>query len=349
MSKSGYDDVADVLPQKNREGRYFWQSFAERLQDRFGDLPGTDVSEFFVDECLRAGAHAVPVMESNTMWMRNAPDSSNERARRVYELRIRLGLFYAASLRVLVQGVSRMRVKCGGAEWHGVMEEGQSYSEFVDAQEEKVEVTWTNTAPDFGKACLVTQVFTKAEELLVLTPELAEEVLVNAGPDGPAGLFGMMLAAEGQAERAGVDVAGVFVEALGECVERKLLPVNTRANGQVFVTEGFWLLTAPRGLDWVREFLRTRRGKRRYDLQRHEVFDALRKNGCLEGLDGGEAGNAVRVYEVDVIGWDKPLELYGLGITAKILPAPAGGVPLFDGTVKFKREIDNGNGAGEQQ
>ena len=347
MSKSGYEEVADVLPQKNREGRHFWQSFAERLQDRFGDLPGTDVSESFVDECLRAGAHAVPVMESNTMWVRNAPDSSNERARRVYELRIRLGLFYAASLRALVQGVSRMRVKSGHAEWHGIMEEGLSYREFVDAQEEKVEVTWTNTAPDFGKACLVMQVFTKAEELLVLTPELAEEVLVNAGPDGPAGLFGMMLAAEGQAERAGVDVAGVFLDALARAVASKnVLQVNSKANGHVFITPAFWLLTAPVGLGEVLRILRTRRDGRRHNFHRHEVFRALLSGGHLVGTYDGDKGPSVKVYAVDVIGWDKPIELYGLAIAGRSIPVQGTEPLLFEGTVTFKREIGDGNGKG---
>ena len=105
MGKSGYEDVAEVLPEVDRAGRYFWQSFAERLQDRFEGLPGTDGTGSFVDECLRAGACAVPVIErSNSLWEKNAPDLSRKRARGIYELRIRLGLFYAASLRCLVLG-----------------------------------------------------------------------------------------------------------------------------------------------------------------------------------------------------------------------------------------------------
>ena len=99
MAESGYESVVAVLPEVDRQGRYFWQSFAERLQGRFGGLPGTDGTGTFVDECLRAGAAAVPVARRNTMWQKDAPDPSRKRARGIYELRIRLGLFYAASLR----------------------------------------------------------------------------------------------------------------------------------------------------------------------------------------------------------------------------------------------------------
>ena len=95
MAESGYEAVAAVLPEVDRQGRYFWQSFAERLQGRFEGLPATDGTGSFVDECLRAGAEAVPVARRNTLWQKDAPDRSRTRARGIYELRIRLGLFYA--------------------------------------------------------------------------------------------------------------------------------------------------------------------------------------------------------------------------------------------------------------
>ena len=264
MSKSGYEEVAAVLPARDTDGTYFWQRFAERVQHRFDGVPGTDGTGSFVDECLRAGANAVPVIRRNTLWEKDAPDNSNKRARGIYELRIRLGLFYAASLRCLIQGVSRLRVKCGEDEWHGVMEEGQPFSEFVAGREEKVEVEWVKSAPDFGKACLVTQVFMTPEEALLLTPELAWEVYNHASPGGSSGLFGLMLAADGQEEKERVDVAEVFLHALGQAVEQKSVKVNTKMGGHVFVTPEFWLLTTPIGLDCVNDFIRTRRGSRRY-------------------------------------------------------------------------------------
>ena len=343
MGKSGYEEVAEVLPARDSDGTYFWQRFAERVQHRFEGVPGTDGTGSFVDECLRAGAEAVPVMRRNTLWVKGAPESSNKRARGIYELRIRLGLFYAASLRFLVQGVARLRVRCGETEWHGLTEEGQPYSEFAAGQESKVEVTWTDAAPDFGRACLAIHVFLRAEEALLLTPELAREVYEHAGPDGPKGLFGMMLAAEGQADRLGVDVAGVFLEALAQCVDAEIVRVNTRNRGHVFVTPEFWLLTTPIGLDCVRDHLRTRRGHRRHDFPRERIFGALHSGGHLVGKGEGESGNAAWVCQVDAIGWDRPLELKGLLVRAGSLPVQPQAAAPFEGTVTPRKEHFGGS------
>ena len=93
MADSGYQAVVEVLPEVDRQGRHFWQSFAERVQGHFEGLPATDGEGSFVDECLRAGAEAVPIIRRNTLWEKDAPDSSRKRARGIYELRIKLGLF----------------------------------------------------------------------------------------------------------------------------------------------------------------------------------------------------------------------------------------------------------------
>ena len=331
MAESGYEAVVAVLPEVDRQGRYFWQSFAERLQGRFEGLPGTDGTGSFVDECLRAGAEAVPVARRNTMWQKDAPDPSRKRARSIYELRIRLGLFYAASLRCLVHGVSRLRVTCGEAAWHGVSEEGQSFSDFAAGQDGEVEVDWTNAAADFGKACLASQVFLSPKEALMLTPRLAEEVYNNASP-GPSGLFAMMLAAESQGETDGVDVAGVFLHALGEAVERKAVKVNTKMGGHVFITPEFWLLTTPVGLDSMIDIIGTRRGAQRFQFTRHDVFEALRKGGYLVGvLEEEDTPRCVLKSRR----WRKPLELRGLCIAAGVLFAVRS-APLFEGTVNLR-------------
>ena len=246
MEESGYEAVVKVLPEIDEQGRHFWQSFAERVQGHFEGLPATDGKGSFVDECLRAGAEAVPIARRNTLWQKDAPDSSRKRARGIYELRIRLGLFYAASLRCLVHGVSRLRVTCGDAAWEVVAEEAQSFTEFAGGQVEDVEVSWSGAAADFGKACLASQVFLTPEEALMLTPRLAEEVYNNVSP-GPSGLFALMLAAEGRGEADEVDVAEIFLHALGEAVARKSVKVNTKMGGHVFITPEFWLLTAPVG------------------------------------------------------------------------------------------------------
>ena len=338
MSGSGFETVVEVLPELDRDDRYFWQPFAERLQHRFGGVPGTDGTGSFVDECLRAGARAVPVMRRNRLWQKDAPDVSSKRERRIYELRVRLGLFYAASLRCLVQGVSRLRVTCGETAWQGVSEEGQPFSAFAAGQEGKVEVEWTNAAPDFGKACLVTQVFFTADEALLLTPKLAEEVYNHVGPAGPSGLFGLMLVADGRAEKPSVDVARVFLHALGDAVDRKALKVNTRMGGHLFVTPDFWLLPAPRGVDCMIEVLATRRGARRYQLTRHQVYDALRAGGYLVGI--GETDNTA-LCVLKSKRWRRAVEIRGLCIAAGVLFS-VHGVSFFEGTVTMKEESADG-------
>ena len=339
MADTGFDDVVEVLPQRDRDGRYFWQSFAERLQDRFEGLPASEGDGLFVDACLRAGARAVPVIRGNRLWEKNAPRISEKQARGVYEMRIRLGLFYAASLRYLVQGVSRMRVTCGESAWKPVTEAGESFRDFAVRQEGEIEVSWSNTPPGFGQACLATQVFLTPEEALLLTPELAEEVYDHACSVGPSGLFGLMLAADGQVEKAEVDVARVFLQALGQAVEQKSVKINTKMGGHVFITPEFWLLTNPVGLDCMIEVIATRRGARRYQFTRHEVFRALRKGGHLLGVEEGwDTHHCV----LKCRRWRKPLQLHGLCIAAGVLFS-VHDAPFFEGIVTIKEESADGS------
>ena len=333
MAVSGYEAVVAVLPEVDRHGRYFWQSFAERMQDRLEGLPATDGKGSFVDECLRAGAEAVPIARRNTLWQKDAPDSSRTRARGRYELRIKLGLFYAASLRCLVHGVSRLRVTCGDAEWHGVSEQGQSFSAFAAEQKGEVDVSWTGAAADFGKACLTSQVFLAPKEALMLTPSLAEEVYNNVSP-GPSGLFALMLAADGQGESEGVDIAEVFLHALGEAVARKAVKVNSKMGGHVFITPEFWFLTNPVGLDFMIEAIGNRRGERRYQFTRHEVYRSLREGGNLLGV---VQGKDTRHCSLKSRRWRKPLKLHGLCIAAGVLFSVQN-APLFEGTVNLLEE-----------
>lgn len=339
-------EVKKVLPESDRQGRYFWHSFVERIDASLGGLETPEGGSLFVRECIAAGCRAVPVARRNSLWEQKAPPISDKRTRGVYELRIRLGLFFAGCLRHLVQGVGRLRVRAEGNEWYPVMDKGLTFCDFRDANKGKVEVTWTNSVPDIGKAYFLTQYFFPLPEGLMLTREVAEEVLNYVRPDDAAGLFSMMLYDDGQLEKVSVDVARVFLEALARAVDQKVLRVNTRANGHVFVTPAFWLLTCPVGVGEVLEILRTRRQGRRYRFVRHDVFRALAWDGHLSGAGAGERGNAVRVYEVAAAGWDGPLDLYGLAIAAESLPVQANSVPQFEGTVTFKREISNGSDKG---
>jgi len=339
MSESAFEEVAAVIPERYPDGRYFWQPFAERVRHRFEGIPAQDGTGSFVEACLKAGASAVPVVRRNTLWEKDAPDRTNTQARKIYELRIRLGLFYAASLRYLIQGVARLRARCGDAVWHGLTDEGQPFSEFAAGQEDKIEIEWEKAAPDFGRSFLTVSVFLKPEEALLLTSKLAEEVFNHVSPGGPSGLFGLMLVADGQAEKASVDVARVFLHALGEAVEQKALKVNTRMEGHVFITPEFWLLMAPRGLDFMIELLATRRGARRHQFTRHEVYDALRAGGYLLGI--AEKDNTTMCV-LKSRRWRKPLELRGLCIAAGVLFSVQS-APFFEGIVMIKEEDANGS------
>ena len=333
MADSGYEAVVEVLPEVDRQGRHFWQSFAERVQGHFEGLPATDGKGSFVDECLRAGAEAVPIIRRNTLWEKDAPDSSRKRARGIYELRIKLGLFYAASLRRLVHAVSRLRVTCGDAEWQVVAEEAQSFGAFAAGQDGEVEVSWTGAAADFGRACLASQVFLAPEEALMLTPRLAEEVYNNVSP-GPTGLFALMLAAESGDETEAVDVAEIFLHALGEAVARKTVKVNSKMGGHVFITPEFWFLTAPRGIDNMIEVIGTRRGARRFQFTRHQVYEGLRMGGYLLGI---AEGDDTALCGVKSRRWRKGIQLRGLCIAAGALFSVQD-APLFEGIVNLIEE-----------
>ena len=339
------DELAALLPQRDAKGRFFWQDYVDRITDRFDGLPAPDGAESFVQGCLAAGCKAVPVMERRTAWERLAPPQSDQRARTVFELRVRLGLFFAASLRYLTHGACRLRVKAGDEQWHPLRGERMTYRAFVEAQGREPDVTWSQAEPDHGEVCVLAQFFLQFREVTLLSFDLAQDVYNHLRPDDPTGLFSIMLSDDGQVEEGTVDVAGVFLEALAQAVDQKRLRVNTRRNGHVFVTPAFWLLTTPVGLDHVTGLLRKRPHGRRHDFTRLDVFRALRLQDCLAGADGKGDGQAARVCVVDSQGWDAPLELKGL----PILPGNLSGqstVPYFDGTITLKEEIDNGDDTG---
>ena len=332
------DELAKVLPERAPDGRFYWQPFVDRIEKRFDGLPAPDGGDSFVRGCLAAGCRAVPVIRRNTLWENRAPPLSDRRARGVFELRIRLGLFFAASLRYLVHGACRLRAKVGDAEWHAVTEQEVSFRDFLAAHDGELDVAWSKALPDFGAVCLLVQFFFTPQEVVLLTPALTQEVFNHVRPEYAAGLFGRMLAADGQAEKKEVDVARVFLHALGEAVGKKSVKVNSRMGGHVFITPEFWLLTNPIGLDCVIELIGSRWGARRYQLTRHEVFKALREGGyLLGGLDGKDTRHCVLKSRR----WRKPLELHGLCIAAGVLFSVPD-VPFFWGAVMLKEESVDG-------
>ena len=354
MAVPELDELAKALPERAPDGRFYWQPFVDRIEKRFDGLPAPDGGESFVGGCVAAGCQAVPVIRRNTLWERQAPPLSDRRARGVFELRIRLGLFFAASLRYLVHGACRLRIriddvewhpglgglKVGGVEWHPVTGDGVSFGKLLSghAGAEPV-VTWSEAAPGVGEVCVLEGFFFPFQEVVLLTPGLAGDVLAFAQPGRPTGLFGRMLAAEGQVEKESLDVAAVFLEALVQAVEEKVLRVNTKVGGHVFVTPQFWFLTTPIGLDCVTDFIRTRGSGRRYELTRHEVFGGLRQAGYLIGSEGGT--DTARCV-LSSRRWGRPLELHGLCIAAGSLFG-RDVVPLFEGAITLKEESQNGS------
>ena len=335
------DQLAELLPHRDAKGRYFWQDYADRIEDRLGCLPAPDDAGSFVRGCLAAGCKAVPAMARSTAWQRLAPPETDARARTVFELRLRLGLFFAASLRYLTHGLCRLRVKAGDDGWHMLRGERLSYRAFLESRGREPDIAWSKAVPDFGQACVLAQSFLQLRELTLLTFDLAPDVYNHLRPDDPTGLFSIMLSDDGQVEEGEVDVAGVFLAALAQAVERKVLNLNTRVGGHLFVTPAFWLLTTPVGLDHVTGLIRRGLPGPRHRFTRLDVFRALHAQGCLAGAGQRGDGKAARVCVVDSESWPVPLKLKGLPILSGRLPGHAT-APLFDGTIILKEETEIG-------
>ena len=354
MSVAELDELVKVLPEKDGQGRFFWQFFVERIEERLEGLPAPDGGESFVGECLAAGCRAVPVARRNGLWERQAPPSSDRRTRGIFELRIRLGLFFAGSLRYLVHGLSRLRIetedgewrplnggaKAGAVEWNPVAGGGVSFREFVTNLESgEAAVGWSDRESRLGEVFLLTMCFLQDEETVLLSRPVTLEVLDYVLPGRPRGLFGRMLAADGQERHEPVDVAKVFLEGLAQAVSAKVVRLNTNNGGHLFVTPDFWFLTNPVGLDCVTEFIRSGGIGRRHDLTRHEVFRALRDGGYLMGVVVGKDNPRCCLKSRR---WRGGLELHGLCIAAGVLFGRHE-VPFFEGTVTLIEEEDDGS------
>ena len=326
------DELAKLLPEQGASGRFFWQDYADRLIHRFGGLPAPDGGESFVRECLAAGCDAVPAAGCQELWEHLAPPASDGKERAVFEVRVRLGLFLAASLRYAVHGASRLRVRAGDSEWQPMAGFGPAFREFQAPSGAKPEITWANAAPNFGHACLLAHYLFQLREVNLLGFDLARDVYVHILPGDATGLFCALLR---DGDREDTDVAGVFLDALVQAARDKRLRVNTRRRGHVFVTPPFWFVTYPVGVGDLARWIERRRKGPRHRFTRDQIVEALRSEGCLfhAGKDG--KGKAVQLCEVDRDEWLMPLSLNGLLVRADRLPGHPG-VSYFDGTVFVK-------------
>ena len=329
------DAVLAVLP-----GRKGWERFVNRLVLCCGDLAAPDGAATLASRAVTAGCEAVPALEQSRLWERLAP--TERREREGFDDRVRLGLFFAASLKYLLPLLCTVQVRVNGAKWEPFY---KSLPDFLNEQVGTAQVTWEEAAPHAGRMLALASFFLGRQEVLEdLTPVVAQEVFDYLRPDGHRGLFGTILgdAGQGVEQVEAVDVAAVFLAALAQAVERKVLRLNTRVGGHVFVAPAFWLLTTPKGLDSVTTLIRSRLQGRRHDFTRHEVFRALQSGGHLAGAGTGGSGTAAWVCEVDAEDWDRPLELHGLPILAGALPVQPQAVPCFVGTITLKKENCNG-------
>lgn len=331
------DALAALLP-----GRDGWERFVNRVVLCCGDLAAPEGSTTLAARCVAAGCEALPALETSRLWERLAP--ADRRQRQGFDDRVRLGLFFAASLKYLLPLLCTVRVQVGKAEWEPFH---ASLGDFLNEHgTSPPEVTWRDSPPHAGRMLALASFFLGRQEVVEhLTPVVAQEVFDYLRPDGHQGLFGTILgdAGQGGEQVEPVDVAAVFLAALAQAVERKVLRLNTRMGGHVFVTPAFWLLTTPKGLDCVTALIRTRLQGRRHDFTRHEVFRALQSGGHLAGAEVGGQGKAAWVCEVDAEGWDVPLELYGLPVLARALPVQPHAVPYFGGTITLKKENVDGS------
>lgn len=339
--------LAELIPERDEEGNFYWQPFVDRMTQRFEGLPDPDGSDSFVRACLAAGCEAVPLIHRNRSWRKRQPAAWDEKARAAFELRIRLGLFFAASARHLVHGICRLRIKTGDLDWHpwkGSLQAGEvrwhpvmgatvAFREFLSLCEAEPEITWLEAKPNVGQVCAVVPRFFQAHELRVLTLELLTEVMECVQPGAPGGLFGHMLFAAGQIEEEEeetVDVAAAFLEAIRQAIKRKRLQVNCNP-GDVFVTSEVSFLVAPKAVDRVIGFLR----KKGPSFGRKEVYRALGTAGYLEGI-GPEADQHTPWATVASPDWRGPIHVRGLPIAHSALWASQAPPSFFDGTVTIQ-------------
>jgi len=330
------DALAALLP-----ARHGWEGFINRVVLCCGDLAAPEGDATLASRSVAAGCEAVPALETSRLWERLAP--ADRREREGFEDRVRLGLFFAAGLKYLLPLLCTVRVRAGKAEWEPFH---ASLPDFLKEQDaSQPEVTWREAAPHAGRVLALASFFLGRDEVVEhLTPAVAQEVFDYLRPDGHRGLFGTILgdAGQGVEQAEPVDVAAVFLAALAQAVDRKVLRLNTRMGGHVFVAPAFWLLTTPKGLDCVTALIRSRLRSDRHDFTRHQVFRALQSGGHLASAGANDNGTAAWVCEVDAEGWDRPLELRGLPILACALPVQPQAVPCFGGTLTLKKENCNG-------
>ena len=340
------DRLAELLPKRGEEKDFPWQPYVDRIIERLDGLPAPDGGGSFVRACLAAGCKAVPVMRSSTLWERDlSPQERYDSERSGLAARVRLGLFFAASLRYLVHGLCRLRIKTErGDDWHpldGPLRRGEifwrpvrgggvSFRAFEAAHEGGLGITWLDVQPTDAQACVLASYFLQAYERSLLTLEQVTDVVDCAMPSSSGGVFRWMLFNDGQIEAERVDVAGLSLDVLRELVRSRSLRLNTNP-GDLFVTREVALLVAPVAVDVLARVLR----KRGHSFTRTEIYRALGDAGCLVGVSPG-ARRHTRMARIKSPAWRMPIRVHGLPIAHSVLWAVQMPPGYFDGTVRIQ-------------
>jgi len=339
------EELAKLIPERDAQENYLWQPYVDRIIQRLDGLPAPDGGGSFVSACLAAGCKAVPVIHRNTLWEKGLSEREwSGRYESDLAARVRLGLFLAASLRYLANGLCRLRVKtvkdhwqpfskvplrAGEAYWRPLLG-GVSFRELQAALEGRAQITWLDAAPTDAQVCAVAVCFLQPHDVRLLTPELTVDMLDCAMPRDSGGTLRYMLFSQGQIKPQRVDVAGLCVETLRQLSRSGRLRVNTNP-GDLFVTPEMSFLVAPLAVDVLLEVLR-RRG---HSFTRTEVYRALGDAGCLVGISP-EAKRHTCPARLKSPAWQAAIRLRGLAIANSALwnvQRPPG---YFDGTITIQ-------------
>ena len=339
------EELAELIPQRNQEEAYLWQPYVDRIIQRFDGLPAPDGGESFVRTCLAAGCEAVPVMEQNIMWKNKLPNRWDTRAQDDFEVRVRLGLFFALSLRYLAHTLCRLRIKMGRVEdWH-VFEDrlrvgdvywrplfggGVSFRELREASDDRIDVTWLDAQPTHAQVSTLASCFLFNYEKSLVTLDLAVDVMACVEPGAPGGMFGYMLYYTGHIAPQRPDVPRIFLEAVRRAAWSRRLRLGSNP-GDLFITPEVSFLTAPTAVDLLLGLIR----KRGHSFTRPDIYQGLGDAGCLVGIRPG-AKRHTRMAKLKAPGWRAAIHVRGLAIADDALWDVQMPPSHFDGTVTIQ-------------
>ena len=121
---------------------------------------------------------------------------------------VRLGLFFAFSLRYLAHTLCRLRIKMGRVEdwhvfkdrlragdvyWRPLFGGGVSFRELREASGDRIDITWLDTQPTHAQVSTLAPCFLFKYEKSLVTLDLAVDVMACVEPGAPGGMFGYML------------------------------------------------------------------------------------------------------------------------------------------------------------